>query len=181
MPRSGSTLVEQILASHPLVHGAGELSHLGELVGGLRAGGDPALAFPEIAQVMELEDFGTLGREYVARLRQYSATAARITDKMPSNFCFVGLIHLALPNARIIHVTRDPLDTCLSCFSRLFSAEQNHTYDLAELGRFYRKYAELIVSLARGAARRSHARIALRGRCRRSRKRGEADDRLLRA
>ena len=63
---------------------------------------------------------------------------------MPSNFCFVGLIHLALANARIIHVTRDPLDTCLSCFSRLFSAEQNHTYDLAELGRFYRKYAELM-------------------------------------
>ena len=79
-----------------------------------------------------------------ARLRRYSTTAAHITDKMPSNFCFVGLIHLALPNARVIHVTRDPLDTCLSCFSRLFSAEQNHTYDLAELGRFYRKYAELM-------------------------------------
>jgi tetratricopeptide (TPR) repeat protein len=144
MPRSGSTLVEQILASHPLVHGAGELSHLGELVGGLRTGGDPTLAFPEIAQVMGLQDFARLGHEYVARLRQHSPTAAHITDKMPSNFCFVGLIHLALPNARIIHVTRDPLDTCLSCFSRLFSAEQNHTYDLAELGRFYRKYAELM-------------------------------------
>jgi tetratricopeptide (TPR) repeat protein len=144
MPRSGSTLVEQILASHPLVHGAGELPHLGEIVGDLRAQGDAALAFPEIAQAMDLQDFGKLGREYVARLRQYSATAAHITDKMPSNFCFVGLIHLALPQARIIHVTRDPLDTCLSCFSRLFSAEQNHTYDLAELGRFYRKYAELM-------------------------------------
>jgi hypothetical protein len=63
---------------------------------------------------------------------------------MPSNFCFIGLIHLALPNARILHVTRDPLDTCLSCFSRLFSGEQNHTYDLGELGRHYRKYAELM-------------------------------------
>jgi tetratricopeptide (TPR) repeat protein len=144
MPRSGSTLVEQILASHPLVHGAGELPHLGEIVGGLRAQGDAALAFPEIAQAMGPEDFGKLGREYVARLRRYSTTAAHITDKMPSNFCFIGLIHLALPNARIVHVTRDPLDTCLSCFSRLFSAEQNHTYDLAELGRFYRKYAELM-------------------------------------
>ena len=144
MPRSGSTLVEQILASHPLVHGAGELSHLGELVGGLRTPGDPALAFPEIAQAMDLQDFDTIGHQYATRLRQHSPTAARITDKMPSNFCFVGLIHLALPHARIIHVTRDPLDTCLSCFSRLFSAEQNHTYDLAELGRFYRKYAELM-------------------------------------
>ena len=105
---------------------------------------DPALAFPEIAQAMDLQDFATVGHQYATRLRRYSTTAARITDKMPSNFCFVGLIHLALPNARIIHVTRDPLDTCLSCFSRLFSAEQNHTYDLAELGRFYRKYAELM-------------------------------------
>jgi hypothetical protein len=144
MPRSGSTLVEQILASHLLVHGAGELPHLGEIVGGLRAQADPALAFPEIAQATDLQDFATVGHQYATRLRQHSATAARITDKMPSNFCFVGLIHLALPNARIIHVTRDPLDTCLSCFSRLFSAEQNHTYDLAELGRFYRKYAELM-------------------------------------
>lgn len=144
MPRSGSTLVEQILASHPLVHGAGELSDLGEIVGGLRTGDDPALVFPEIAQAMKLQDFAAIGRQYATRLRRHSTTAARITDKMPSNFCFVGLIHLALPNARIIHVTRDPLDTCLSCFSRLFSAEQNHTYDLAELGRFYRKYAELM-------------------------------------
>ena len=144
MPRSGSTLVEQILASHPLVNGAGELPHLGEIVGGLRAQADPALAFPEIAQAMDIQDFATVGHQYANRLRRYSTTAARITDKMPSNFCFVGLIHLALPNARIIHVTRDPLDTCLSCFSRLFSAEQNHTYDLAELGRFYRKYAELM-------------------------------------
>ena len=144
MPRSGSTLSQRILASHPLVHGAGELSHLGELVGGLRTPGDPALAFPEIAQAMDLQDFDTIGHQYATRLRQHSPTAARITDKMPSNFCFVGLIHLALPHARIIHVTRDPLDTCLSCFSRLFSAEQNHTYDLAELGRFYRKYAELM-------------------------------------
>ena len=144
MPRSGSTLVEQILASHPLVHGAGELSHLGEIVSGLRFPGDPALAFPEIAQAMVDEDFARIGQRYASRLRQYSPRATRITDKMPSNFCFVGLIHLALPNARIIHVTRDPLDTCLSCFSRLFSAEQNHTYDLAELGRFYRKYAELM-------------------------------------
>ena len=63
---------------------------------------------------------------------------------MPSNYNFIGLIHLALPNARIIHVLRDPVDTCISCFSKLFSGEQNHTYDLAEIGRYYRRYQQLM-------------------------------------
>jgi hypothetical protein len=63
---------------------------------------------------------------------------------MPSNYYFAGLIHLALPNAKIIHCMRDPLDTCVSCFSKLFSGEQNHTYDLAELGRYYRRYDRLM-------------------------------------
>jgi hypothetical protein len=63
---------------------------------------------------------------------------------MPANFFFAGLIHLALPNARIIHTMRDPVDTCMSCFSKLFSAEQNHTYELAELGRYYRRYELLM-------------------------------------
>ena len=69
---------------------------------------------------------------------------SRITDKMPSNFYYVGLIDLAMPKARIIHTRRDPIDTCLSCFSKLFSDEQNHTYDLGELGRFYRGYERLM-------------------------------------
>ena len=68
----------------------------------------------------------------------------RVTDKMPSNYYFAGLIHLALPNAKIIHAMRDPVDTCVSCFSKLFSAEQNHTYDLGELGRYYRRYERLM-------------------------------------
>jgi hypothetical protein len=63
---------------------------------------------------------------------------------MPSNYYFAGLIHLALPNAKIIHSMRDPVDTCISCFSKLFSAEQNHTYDLAELGRYYKRYEQLM-------------------------------------
>jgi hypothetical protein len=69
---------------------------------------------------------------------------ARITDKALGNFTFAGLIHLALPKARIIHVRRDPLDTCLSAFSRLFTSDQPHTFDLAELGRYYRAYAALM-------------------------------------
>ena len=63
---------------------------------------------------------------------------------MPSNYYFAGLIHLALPNAKIIHTVRDPVDTCISCFSKLFSAEQNHTYDLGELGRYHKRYQQLM-------------------------------------
>lgn len=68
----------------------------------------------------------------------------RVTDKMPSNYYFAGLIHLALPNAKIIHSVRNPVDTCISCFSKLFTAEQNHTYDLRELGRYYKRYETLM-------------------------------------
>ena len=69
---------------------------------------------------------------------------AYVTDKMPSNYYFAGLIHLALPNAKIIHTMRDPVDTCISCFSKLFAGEQNHTYDLGELGRYYKRYEQLM-------------------------------------
>ncbi len=89
----------------------------------------------------ELREFG---ENYARRVQALGPEAARVTDKMPSNFYYVGLIHLAMPNARIIHTMRDPIDTCLSCFSKLFSHEQNHTYDLGELGRFHRAYERLM-------------------------------------
>jgi hypothetical protein len=85
-----------------------------------------------------------MGAAYVAALRPLATDALRITDKMLANFHFVGLIHLILPQARIIHVVRDPVDTCLSCFSKLFSFEQRFTYDLGELGRFHRSYQRLM-------------------------------------
>ena len=81
---------------------------------------------------------------YVAEVRKLAAGRERVTDKMPSNYYFAGLIQLALPNAKIIHTVRDPVDTCISCFSKLFSAEQNHTYDLGELGRYYKRYEQLM-------------------------------------
>ncbi len=77
-------------------------------------------------------------------MRKLAPTGERVTDKMPSNYYFAGLIHLALPNAKIIHSIRNPVDTCMSCFSKLFTAEQNHTYDLAELGRYYKRYERLM-------------------------------------
>ena len=143
MPRSGSTLVEQILASHPAVHGAGELSDFHDAVA--RLGKDSeAVAFPAAVPDLTGEQLNRLGASYLAALRARAPAAERITDKMLANFRFAGLIHLALPNARIIHIRRDPVDTCFSCFSRLFAGELPYTYDLAELGRYYSAYARLM-------------------------------------
>ncbi len=144
MPRSGTTLIEQILASHPAVHGAGELADFNWLVDQLRGTGGNAFRYPDDATALTADQLHALGKAYVERQRQRAPSAERVTDKMPANFLFLGLIHLALPDARIIHVVRDPRDTCLSCYSKLFAAEQDFTYDLGELGRYYLKYAELM-------------------------------------
>jgi tetratricopeptide (TPR) repeat protein len=145
MPRSGTTLVEQILASHPEVFGAGELMELSDAVAGVTMlKGDPAI-YPEALAALSTRQLHEVSHRYLDSIAAYSpVTAARITDKMPANFRFVGLISLALPNARIIHTRRNPLDTCLSCFSILFGGNQPYTYDLSELGRYYRAYAHLM-------------------------------------
>jgi tetratricopeptide (TPR) repeat protein len=144
MPRSGTTLIEQILASHPAIHGAGELSEFDQLAHQMCDAGGKAFRVPEDTRILRPDDLLKLGEAYVAELQRLAPRAERITDKMPANFLYAGLIHLALPRARIIHVLREPRDTCLSCYSKLFTAEQNFTYDLGELGRYYRKYAELM-------------------------------------
>ena len=144
MPRSGTTLIEQIIASHPKAFGAGELFGLPNIVHSL-VGVNGSLRFPEAVATMSGEELRQVGTRYVTALAALAPAADRIADKMPGNFHFVGLIHLALPNARIIHARRDPVDTCLSCFSILFNGDANrYTYDLAELGRFYRAYDSLM-------------------------------------
>lgn len=143
MPRSGTTLVEQTLASHRSVFGAGERPELSRAVVRLNAERHGSVAAPD-AWTLTGEQLRRLGADYVADLRPLAPDALRITDKMPSNFVFVGLIRLILPNARIIHTVRDPVDTCLSCFSKLFAGEQGFSYDLAELGRYYRAYQRLM-------------------------------------
>jgi Flp pilus assembly protein TadD len=145
MPRSGTTLIEQILASHPDVHGAGELNLFEQTIGAVGKRLPSARSFPEIVPGMSDEDFRTLGALYLDKLVQRAPDARRITDKMPANFIFAGLIHLALPNAAIIHAVRDPVDTCVSCFSTHFTRGQSQTYDLAELGRYYRHYRNLML------------------------------------
>jgi hypothetical protein len=143
MPRSGTTLVEQILASHPQVFGAGELNLFERTVGDVRSA-IQAPAYPEIALHMTEEHFRKIGGHYLAGVQRMAPAASHITDKMPANFLFAGLIHLALPNATIIHTVRDPVDTCISCFSKLFTEGNFQTYDLAELGRCYRRYQALM-------------------------------------
>jgi tetratricopeptide (TPR) repeat protein len=140
MPRSGTTLVEQILASHPKAFGAGEPMYLHQLL----AQGHLGLDFPDSMPRLKPDDFRRFGDFYVALLKTHAPEAARIVDKLPTNFVTAGLIHLALPNARILHVKRDPLDTCLSCFANLFSQHIDFSYDLGELGRYYRGYAALM-------------------------------------
>ncbi|HWA63238.1 MAG TPA: sulfotransferase [Caulobacteraceae bacterium] len=143
MPRSGTTLVEQILASHPEVFGAGERPELQMTARGMQwVSGVPS--FPDVVPGLPASRLKTLGAEIDASLRALAPWAARITDKMPHNFLYVGLIRLVLPNARIIALERDPVDTCLSCFSKLFASGQSHTYDLAELGRYHVAFQRLM-------------------------------------
>jgi tetratricopeptide (TPR) repeat protein len=144
LPRSGTTLVEQILASHPSIYGAGELLDLTDLVERMGENLGNSGAYPENIAALTPDQLNAFGKLYVERVQRLTTKSERITDKMPANFMFLGLVHLALPDARIIHVMRDPLVTCLSCFSTLFAVQQNFTYDLGELGRYYRKYAELM-------------------------------------
>ena len=142
MPRSGTTLVEQIIASHPRVFGAGEAAEFGRVVVGTYRAGygmqDPS--------ALRTVDLGELGARYVAAMQaRLPRGRDRFTDKMPANFRFAGLIHMVLPRARLIHIARDPLDCCFSCFSKLFNGSLDYTYDLGELGRYYRSYDELMV------------------------------------
>jgi Sulfotransferase family len=141
MPRSGSTLLEQILASHSGVFGAGEIDDFAKAVTDLPGAPED---FPEFISGLPHDDLRRLSRRYVNSVSAKAPGVMRIVDKMLSNFAYVGLIHLALPNARIIHACRDPIDTCLSCFSLLFGDDLPYTYDLAELGRYYRAYATLM-------------------------------------
>ena len=140
MPRSGTTLVEQVLASHSKVFGAGELDLFEQEA--LRLVG--ANIFPEAIADISVNDLHRLGLGYLASLRNTTQSILRATDKRLKNYLFCGLIHLALPSARIIHTCRDPIDTCLSCFSTLFSGSHPYAYDLSELGRYYSGYAALM-------------------------------------
>ena len=144
MPRSGSTLIEQIVSSHPDVYGAGEVKYLSRALGQLRDRFPSLPKFPPMMEKITAAQLDIVGKNYLSAMSNGAGEAKRITDKLLTNYFFVGLIHLLFPNARFIHTARDPVDTCLSGFTKLFKDDMPHSYDLGELGRYYRKYQELM-------------------------------------
>ena len=147
MPRAGSTLVEQILASHSAVEGTRELPELGHLVEelGPRHSSAGSQSYPECLLAIGADRLADLGRRYIERTRIYRVTGRPyFIDKMPANWIDTGLIALMLPNARIIDARRDPMATCFAAFKKYFSQGQGFTYDLDELGRYYNDYVDLM-------------------------------------
>ena len=144
MPRSGTTLVEQILDSHPQVHGAGELNDLWRVVNGLGRRLPPGISLPEGVRHVEPAVWEEMGMLFVERIRRYSPEADRIVDKLPFNYTLAGIIRLMLPRARIVHCVRDPRDTCFSCYTTSFQNDRGFTCDLQEMGETYRLYWDLM-------------------------------------
>lgn len=144
LPRSGSTLIEQILASHGQVDGTHELPDLARVIRTIneqRLGGN---AYPEALQEYGASELQQLGQQYLASTRRHRGENPFFTDKMPNNFSSVGLLQLILPNARIINARRHPLDSCMGSFKQLFYKGQAFTYDLVELGEYYLEYQRVM-------------------------------------
>jgi tetratricopeptide (TPR) repeat protein len=145
MPRSGTTLTEQILVSHPQVYGGGELPTLGKLIASIHLVDGSSSSFPECLAQFRPEDFRLMGEAYVSRQLAIEPSAERITDKVLSNSSHVGFIRMILPKAKIIHVTREPIDACVSAFCLPFIGRfLGFTFELGELGRYYRLHRELM-------------------------------------
>jgi len=143
MPRSGTSLIEQILASHAQVYGAGELKDMHRVIESA-LGVSKERSFLTALEDLDSIDFAALGTRYVSGLEQRAPDALRVTDKMPANFHYLGFIHLALPNAKVIHSARDPMDSCLSCYTRLFNETMAFAYDQETLGRYYVGYMRMM-------------------------------------
>jgi len=143
LPRSGSTLLEQILASHSLVDGTSELPDLG-IVSQMIADKHKGRSFPGGILEMSDTELTSLGQEYLSRVERHRRGAPYFTDKMPNNFAHVGLLQAILPKAKIIDARRHPLDSCVGCFKQHFARGQTFTYDLFELGEFYIEYDSLM-------------------------------------
>jgi tetratricopeptide (TPR) repeat protein len=146
LPRSGSTLLEQILASHSQVEGTMELADIPRMVLELQ-GREPDHqnpSYPRVLEELAAEDFRRLGERYLGDTRIFRSTKPYFIDKMPNNFRHLGLIHLILPNAKIIDARRNAMACCFSNFKQLFAAGQEFTYSLEDIGRYYRTYLELM-------------------------------------
>ena len=144
MYRSGTTLTEQILSAHPDIAGAGELGHMISLIQGMPARIGSESHYPACLGELEGTHLNDMAQSYCDYSHQMAGDEARITDKMPMNYLNIGLISLMFPNARILHCTRNPLDTCLSCYGNAFSSRMAYTADLTDLGRTYRQYQRIM-------------------------------------
>jgi len=145
LPRSGSTLIEQILASHPDVEGTHELPDLGRVARSIGLSRDDRKSYPAVIPELAADEFARLGADYLERtLRHRPLGRPRFTDKLPNNYVHAGFLHLILPNAKVINARRHPLDSCLGSFKQLFARGQPFTYDQFELGEFYLEYQRLM-------------------------------------
>ena len=145
MPRSGTTLVEQILACHPEIFGAGELSRLSEVVcESSGAEWSNGTAFPDCYDFLSMSRANELAGKYLEKINSLNTTATYVTDKMPDNFLYLGSAQLLLPQCRVIHCVRDPRDTCLSCYMTDFGSQNAYSFDLNHVAGYYRDYARLM-------------------------------------
>ena len=144
LPRAGSTLLEQILASHSQIDGTLELPNVLALAHRLRGRKAGQSRYPQVLHDLTLEQLTGFGRDFLANTRIHRQGAPFFIDKMPNNFRHIGLIHLILPNATIIDARRDPMDCCFSGFKQLFAEGQDFTYGLTEIGRYYADYVALM-------------------------------------
>ena len=143
-PRSGTTLTEQIIASHPDVFGAGELEWFAKCVNALPTFTGDTHGYPQCVDQLSRDNCRALSGKYLDYITQLADGQARITDKLPDNFQHLGLIHILFPHARIIHCKRNPLDACVSMFTNNFAGGMEYIYDLFKLGRYYREYQLLM-------------------------------------
>jgi len=144
LPRSGSTLVEQILASHSKVEGTMELPNIMNIARKLGNSSKDRTAYPEIIETLQDSDLTLLGQAYVNETEFLRTGKPHFIDKMPNNFSHIGLLKLILPNAKVIDARRNPMDTCFSCYKQLFARGQAFTYDLSEIARYYVNYINLM-------------------------------------
>lgn len=144
MPRSGTSLVEQILGSHPQIYGAGELESFFEFTRSLPGASGTSSQYPECTSSITEEIINAYALLYLQKAGARAGGAMRITDKMPHNFLHLGLIQLFFPGARVIHCIRDPRDTCLSCYFQDFGARHPYSNNLSSLGKYYRLYQGLM-------------------------------------
>jgi tetratricopeptide (TPR) repeat protein len=145
LPRSGSTLIEQILASHSLVEGTSELPNIGDIAIGTGRYRADGLTYPKTLRSLTKRDLKAYGKEYLQQIdRHRTSRTPFFIDKMPNNFAHIGFIKLILPNAKIINTRRHPLDSCLGAYKQLFAKGQNFTYEKFELAQFYCDYIDVM-------------------------------------